>query len=77
MKKEQLEAIDKRYYYRVRGNMLNGHTTNEAGVRVPFVEKAEYTRRVKSWDLDKGRMYLECGRVYIIDDDLKLDKMDY
>jgi len=65
-------------YYRIRGNMRNGYSgRDENGNPIPFIHPADYIRRISSINHDKGILYCECGREFLIDDDLTLEEMNY
>lgn len=65
-------------YYRIRGNMINGHHGLDAeGNPIPFIQLADYTRRITGVNHEKGKLYCECGRVFLIDGDLVLEEMSY
>jgi len=65
-------------YYRIHGNLLNGYSgRDENGKPIPYIHPHDITRRVSFINYDEGIMYCECGRQFIIDDDLKLVEQDY
>jgi len=65
-------------YYRIRGNMKNGYNgLDESGKPVLNIHPADYTRRITNINYEKGMLYCECGREFLIDDNLRLDEMSY
>jgi len=65
-------------FYRIRGNMRNGYSgRDENGKPIPFIQSADYTRRITNINYDNGILYCECGREFLIDDALTLEDMKY
>lgn len=76
-KKANLNEVKTRAnFYRISGNMHNGGSTVN-GKWVPNIHKAEYTRKIIAINYEKKLLICECGREFVIDDDLTLVECDY
>lgn len=63
-------------FYEIKGNLVNGYEV-ELGEVSPRLYETKITRRINHIDFEKKRLYCECGRVFVIDKDLKLFKCNY
>jgi hypothetical protein len=57
-------------HYRIKGNLENGRVNGKA-----YICKEEIVRRIKYEKNNK--LYLECGRIFLIDNDLELEELNY
>lgn len=64
-------------FYHLEGNIFNGGHRDENGKWVPFICKETVSRRINKVDKTKNIIYCECGREFIIDDNLIIYKCDY
>ena len=64
-------------FYDISGDMVNGGKRDETGKWIPNIYKSEITRRINSVNLEKQKLYCECGREFLINNNLKLIKCDY
>jgi len=60
--------------YMLNGRMINGHTVDENGNRVPFICNEHVSRRIVR--IADGKIYCECGRVFIALE-TKIEKVPY
>ena len=63
-------VFNKEKHYRVMGNMQNGHIDGK-----PHICKESITRRIKY--VKDEKLYLECGRVFLIDNELDIKELNY
>ena len=56
--------------YRIQGNMQNGMKDGK-----PFIHPADYTRPIKGISAEK--VFCVCGRVFLIDADLKIERVSW
>lgn len=64
-------------FYQIKGNLVNGNLVAEVALGAVSPNLYEITRRITSIDLDKKKLYCECGRVFSVDKDLTLVKCNY
>ena len=72
-KEVKIEEVKTRAnFYDITGNLLNGGHLDENNVWQPYIYKHSITRRIIAINLEKKILYCECGRQFIIDEQLKL-----
>ena len=64
----KIDNTDK--HYRIKGNIENGWIDGK-----PYICKENVVRRIKYATNEK--LHLECGRVFLIDNDLEIEELNY
>ncbi len=62
--------------YHIEGDMLNGYKTDENGNHVPYICHENIDRPIRKIDFENGKLYCPCGRVFIINDNLKITRWE-
>jgi hypothetical protein len=61
-------------FYYFDGEMYNGGRHDETGKWQPYICRDTVSRRVDKVDIDRGVIYCECGREFIINEKLIIIK---
>jgi len=63
--------------YAIWGNLVTSSKQDSDGNVIPEFRKTEITREICDVEKEKKRIRCVCGRVFLIDDDLILEKVRY
>ena len=64
-------------FYQIKGDLTNGGVVAEVMLGEVSPKLYEITRRIISVNLERKRLFCECGREFIINDNLTLIKAGY
>jgi hypothetical protein len=63
--------------YRLQGNTYNGGYTDGLGIFIPHIHKQDVNRPVTYVCSDRKIVYCQCGRQFLIDNELVIEKVGY